>query len=220
MAARQAVNCGPESKVSEASVKEIISAAAPLPPANRNANMEFMDIWEKTVPSEPKRTLVARSLARATEITGHILEAISDEKGVAKKQAAWITNAGRALWGLVEISVPRSLWELLGKYWQSLLLLVAIILLAAGLISGQKGVAGVGWSLAGLAVALFLVRTVLRAWMGGGRNVLGFFRGVIVLLLLALIALGGYRAYQLSTCNLPQWLVEHGCDVITPKCGK
>jgi len=218
MAARQAAHCGPESKVSGSNIREIISVAAPLPGANRAANAEFMDVWKKIVPSEPKRTLVARSLARATEITGHILEAISNEKGVGKKQAAWITNAGRALWGMVEISVPRSIFELLGKYWLSLLSLVAAVLLVAGLIGGQKGVTGTGWALLGIVLVLSVFRALLSSWMRGGRTLWGFIQGLLLLIVFLLLLLGGHTAYKFYECDLAQWLSSHGCHLIDPQC--
>lgn len=217
MAARQVVHDGHQARVNDTNVKKILSAAAPLAGQNRMAHQEFMAVWGDTVPVEPSRSLLMRTLARGTEITGRILEGISQQKGVARKQAAWITNVGRALWGLVEISVPRTFWELIGKYWQSLLLLIAIILLIAGLISGQKGVAGVGWSLMGIAVALFFIRTLLGSWMRG-RNPLGFVRGFLILVILGLTALGGYRLYQLSTCDWVRWLNSHGCKFIQPRC--
>jgi hypothetical protein len=218
MAWRQVEDCGPEGKVSQSDLKKIIGAAAPLLPANRNANKEFMDVWRDTVPSEAKRTLLARTLARATEITGRILESIANEKGIGKKQASWIVNVGRALWGLVEISVPRSIFQLLGKYWMSLLGLVAVILVVAGIIGGQSGVGRIGWSLLGIAVVLFIVRALLSSWMRGGRSLLKFIGGVLMLIVFLLLLLGGHTAYKLYHCDLAQWLTSHGFHIIEPQC--
>ena len=223
MATRQAVQNGSQSRISDSNATGVIVAAAKvgLPAVTldapaRDIHRNFMNVWGDIVPVEPDRTLMMRTLARSTQIIGRTLETISENKALAK-QASWITSIGRALWGLVEISVPRSLLELLGKYWQSLLLLIAIILLVGGLISGQKGVSGAGWSLMGIAVALFTIRAIFGSWMRG-RNIWGFIRGVLILLILSLIALGGYRGYELSTCNLPRWLKHHGVTIIEPNC--
>jgi patatin-related protein len=213
MAIRQAAHDDSQSRVSNKNVESIIDAAVSLAgPDLRDRNRQFMDVWRDIVPPEANRSLMARTLARATTIIGRILETISNEKGVAKKQAAWITNAGRALWGLVEISVPRSLGTLLGKYWQSLLLLIAIILLIAGVISGQKDVSGVGWSLFGIFLALLTIRSIFGSWMRGG-NVFRYVRGLIVLVLVILVCFGahqvygwGIKAYELAASHVSHWL--------------
>jgi hypothetical protein len=52
--------------------------------------------------------------------------------------------SSRALWDLVELSVLRSLPALLARYWLSLLLLIVIALIVAGLFGAPGVTAGVG----------------------------------------------------------------------------
>jgi di/tricarboxylate transporter len=87
----------------------------------------------------------------------------------AKTPAKWLAKAGWALWALVEISVPRHWSTLLGKYWQSLLLLISIILIVAGLLTAQPAVSGFGWAALGVAVLLLVLRTILWDFMRAGK---------------------------------------------------
>lgn len=195
MAARQAVDQGPEARLTPANVTQVINAVLPpLAPPSRLANLTFMRIWRDIVPAEMNRVLLMKTLARSSEIIGRMLETISERRKLPV-QASWVTNAARAFWGVVEISVPRSAGQLLGKYWQSLLFLIAAILIAAGLISGQAGVSGVGWACLAIAVALFTLRTALGSFMRG-KSAWRFIRAVLIIVLTAVFAIGGWTVYS------------------------
>jgi hypothetical protein len=137
-----------------------------------------------------------RTLARSTQIVGGILEKISIDSNLTTP-AQWITRVGRLFWGLVEISVPRSAAELLGQYWNSLLLLIGVLLIALGLVSGGTSVGGVGWMFVGFAAALFLVRSVLRSSMSA-TSVWRRVRAVVLILLAVLLAAGLFQTYAWS----------------------
>ena len=118
--------------------------------------------------------------------------------GSARKipaRTGWITAIGRALWGLVEISVPPSPWWRLANYWQYLLLLIAVLLVIGGMLTGQAGIAVFGWVLIGGSVVLATLRWALKSFMQG-RRLLVFFASVIIVVLVLLAAVGGWQLYQ------------------------
>jgi hypothetical protein len=142
-------------------------------------------------PSEPDPRAMLDALARGTEITGRILEAIAPRRGLPG-WGRYFVISGRTLWGLVEISVPRSLPSLLARYWLSLLLLIAIVLIVAGLF-GAPAVAAVGWTLLALVLATEIVRLTLSRFLLGRR-----WLGVLIALLSGLVLIGiGYGEWRL-----------------------
>jgi hypothetical protein len=113
-------------------IQDAIKAMAPpAKAANRPTQTKLMTLWGTLLPGEPNRVALLRSLSRGTTITGRMLDGIAagSQLGAPGK---WLTTAGRALWGLVEISVPRGIGTLLGRYWQALLLMISIIMIFAG----------------------------------------------------------------------------------------
>jgi hypothetical protein len=142
-------------------------------------------------PSEPDPRAMLDALARGTEITGRILEAIAPRRGLPGWGRYFVISS-RTLWGLVEISVPRSLPSLLARYWLSLLLLIAIVLIVAGLF-GAPAVAAVGWTLLALVLATEIVRLTLSRFLLGRR-----WLGVLIALLSGLVLIGiGYGEWRL-----------------------
>jgi patatin-related protein len=195
MATRQIVAQGPENRLSEGSVQKLVDVVTPAtPPSTPDRHRELMEVWQDVVPTAMNRRSEVETLARSTTIIGKIFETISAKRSLPLK-ASWLTNAGRAFWGVVEISVPRSAWSLLGSYWQSLLLLISGLLIVAGLLSNQPGVGGVGWTLFAIALLLFTLRTILSSYMRGGgalRTIVGFL-GLIMLLL---EVVGAWQTYR------------------------
>jgi Protein of unknown function (DUF3376) len=195
MALKQAVLANPASKLTNDNVKAVIGSVIPAPPPlSRAAHKNFMQAWMAMVPDRMNPKGMVEALARSTTITGRILEGIAEGKTL-KPQAAWITNAGRAFWSVVELSVPRSAGTIIGRYWQALLLLIALLLIIAGLVSGQAPVSGVGWACFAIATALFVLRTALGSFMRGGNAWRGI-RAVVVLLLVIVFAIGVWTTYE------------------------
>jgi patatin-related protein len=192
MATRQVVAQGPENRLSEASVQKLVDVVTP--PSTPERHRELMEVWQDVVPSAMNRRSEVETLARSTTIMGRILETISAKRSLPLK-ASLLTNAGRAFWGVVEISVPRSALSLLGTYWQSLLLLISGLLIVASLLSNQPGVGGVGWTLFAVGMLLFTLRTMLGSYMRGGRA-LRTIGGFVALILLLLMGVGAWQSYR------------------------
>ncbi len=195
MATRQVVAQGPENKLDEATVQRLVDTVIPgTPPTSVESHRELMEVWQDVLPTAMNRRSEMETLARGSTIIGQMLQTIADKRNLAVK-ASWITNAGRAFWGVVEISVPRSAFRLLGTYWQSLLFLISAILIVAGVFSSQPGVAGVGWSLFAAASVLFTLRTILGSYMRGGQA-LRAIAGILGLAVVVLVAVGAFQTYH------------------------
>jgi patatin-related protein len=195
MATRQVVAQGPENRLSDTSVQKLVDVVAPpSAPTTLEQNRELMEVWQDVIPTAMNRRSEVETLARSATITGKMLETISAEKNLPLK-ASWLTNAGRILWGVVEISAPRSGLSLVGTYWQSLLFLISVILIAAGFLASQPGVAGVGWSLFAIAILIFTLRTILGSYMRGGRA-LRAIAGICALVLLLLLGVGVWQTHR------------------------
>jgi patatin-related protein len=195
MAVRQAIQPGPETGLDRENVQQVIAAVTPPPaPPSRPAHRDFMQVWRDVVPGEVKPELLLKTLARGTAIIGRMLDAIADRRKIPAK-TAWITAIGRALWGVVEISVPRSAWKLLADYWQYLVLLIAVLLVVGGMLTGQAGLAVFGWVLIGGSVVLATLRWALSSFMRG-RSPLVFLASVAIFVLALLAAVGGWQVYK------------------------
>jgi hypothetical protein len=175
--------------------QQLIDAIArPVLVYQRETQAAFMSLWKMLTPSEPDRVMLMRALARGTTIVGNMLDGIAGGSQLSTP-AKWLANSGRALWALVEISVPRHWGTLLGKYWQSLLLLVSIILILAGLLSAEPAVLGFGWAVLGFAVLLLTLRTILWDFMRAG-NVRTALGGLGILIIASVVVIGGLQIYN------------------------
>jgi patatin-related protein len=195
MVAAQLTAPRPGAGATAETVQRILGQIAGMPmAASRRAHRAFMDTWMQVLPTEPNRVTLLRTLARGTEIVGRMLDALASKNSLPL-WGSWIANAGRALWGIVEISIPRKIGTLFGRYWQSLLLLISIVLIVAGIIGAGSGVAIVGWSLFLATILLFLARATLGRFMRGA-NVRGLLGTVGVLLAIAVFGAMGWELHS------------------------
>ena len=151
-----------------AEVRRILGVIVPGIATDRASHVRLMDIFRMVVPKEVSRASGLIAAAKSTEIVGKILESLSSQQGV-KQAGSSLATVGRIVWGLVEISVPRSLGTVLGRYWQTLILLLGVLLILAGLFTGQMPLSGAGWAAVGIAIALLLLRNALHSFMRGGK---------------------------------------------------
>jgi hypothetical protein len=102
----------------------------------------------------PEETL--RTMARTSTVVGRMLEGLTEKYGRGQKYAAYLVRLGRIFWGLVEVSVPQSIWNLLARYWLFLLYLAEILLFVGALLFGPD-------QLRNLALKLFLLTLLVDA---------------------------------------------------------
>jgi hypothetical protein len=178
--------------------KEAIEAAVQAvskPPANRRERGELMKIYGSLQPPEMERSRLMRAGARATEIIGRMLETMAVRKGATPKRL--VTSVGRLLWGLVEISVPRSAPELLGRYWLSLALALELVLIVGGTLLNQPGAAQLGWTLLGLTAIVWFARRFIASFIKGPRPFRAFLRTAALSIVLAMCGLMFFGAVHL-----------------------
>lgn len=136
---------------------------------------------------QPDAGFMLSSAARSTEIFGHMLDTMSSRYAFMKKPAAFFVNMGRICWGVVEAAMPRSIYNLLMRYWFQLLLIVEIVMIVGGtLINSEKSVQALG-------VKLLILTLVFRALIEMVRLKIGHMRAprtvVAVVLVLVFIVL-------------------------------
>jgi hypothetical protein len=120
-----------------------------------------------------------------------MLEELSDDYlSSGKKYAAWITRVGQVGWGLVELAAPRSIWNLLFRYWLKLLYLIELILVAGGTILMRPTLQQFGLLLFGLTVAVHFAVGLLNDLMRSRRRWLNLLKTVLITLLLVVIVVG------------------------------
>jgi patatin-related protein len=164
------------------------------------------------VSKNPNPEMIARSAARATTIIGQMMEDLGDQrvKG-GRRVGATVTRIGRAFWGFVEVATPRSLLEILSKYWlQILYLLCAILIVAGSFLSGTQLVR-LGLTFAAWVAVVHAVRNALQRYMRGQKPlsaVVGLAAGLI---LLGVLLLGALQLQQIDTFRAPPvWRVLAG----------
>jgi patatin-related protein len=110
------------------------------------------------------------TIGRATKVTGELLDGVSDRYEVLKKPSRWLVRAGQFLWGLVQVATPRTLPQILFRYWQPLLVLVSLLMIVGGALFGSPGTSKAGWVLLGFVVGgrlvVWLTQDLLRRRRG------------------------------------------------------
>ena len=107
-------------------------------------------------PAQPKADEMLRVAGRAVDITGKVLEETSERRGVPSSPWFWASRIGRLAWGVGEVAMPRPRRSIPGvvfRHWSSLAILLAVVLILAGVV-GVEGAQKVGWVLLGAVVGI------------------------------------------------------------------
>lgn len=145
---------------------------------------------------EPNRKTTLVNVARSTRIIGRMLDDIGDKYSLLKKPGTLLVQAGSALWGLVEVATPRSIWQLAFRYWFGLLLLFSVVMIAGGTLFSQPA-QSLGFRLLVLALATRLAVSALRTYIQGSKWGARALEALLVLVVLALLGLGGIGLIEL-----------------------
>jgi hypothetical protein len=123
--------------------------------------------YTSRVPQEPEAELAARSATRSATVTGRVFEAIADERHWEKKPFGLLATLGQLAWGLVEVSVPRSVWRAFVLYWIKLVLAFGVVATIVGLLGGGLTILGIGvLTMLGASLA-YVAIGALRRWLKG-----------------------------------------------------
>lgn len=143
---------------------------------------------------EPQPTL--RLISRSTQVVGKILEGISKKSGQEESRLNWISKLGRIFWGLIEVAVPNSTFNLLFFYWLQLLYLFEVILIVGGTLLVVSQVQQFGIVAFVLTVTIHLTVLTLHDNMRG-KDFFKLLRWLFVFPLMVLLLAGFFALYAL-----------------------
>ncbi len=114
---------------------------------------------------EPQPTL--KILSRATQVSGKILEGISEETGRGSGGVSWIAKLGQVFWGLVIVAAPNSIWNLLFVYWLQVLYFFEACLIIGGALLSSPQVQQFGFISFLVTMIVHLTTLVFHDYMRG-----------------------------------------------------
>ena len=160
-----------------------------------------------SAPADPHGILT--DLARSLAIFGNMLQTLSDQYGkVGNRFASGMATTGKLFWGMVELSVPASVWRYLFRKWLSLFALLSILIIAIGLLAGNNGMSGIGIAMLIAGNLLALLSGLLRYYMLEAKVPPHLFGWVRVGLALFALALGVFLAVNdgVKIANSLHWI--------------
>ena len=198
--------------VEERRLREVVEAALAgqkrlLPDAFRSTLREVLskpeelhDYYQKhyEVNRQFEAETAARLIARATNITGQMLEAVANKCAIdpAKRAAEWIARFGGMFWNLVAVAVPNSLGNIFVRHWLGLLYLFSVVALTLGIVMPTGSpMRTVGWQMLGVTITLNLIVFLVGDFIAGSRRWLRALGTMLVLLIAALLAVGAYALW-------------------------
>ncbi len=147
------------------------------------------------LPPGPGPEYSMRVAGRGVHVVGNILKGLSQGSAALTGAARLLARLGQIVWGVVEISVPGSLWRTVFRYWRHLLTLVAVFLIVAGAFLNQPGAVRLGWWTVAITLGLGLGTSLLGELFRGRRprRLARLFAVLLVALVLVLTVIGGVR---------------------------
>ncbi len=213
----------------EATLRELVTPAtgSPLNPHLQSAlraNLTPDRLWEffrtrYEVNREINPKTAVRTIARATQVVGRVLEQIAVEYRVNGRPAAWIARLGRTFWGLIEVAVPRSLSSVIFRYWLQLLYFFEAFLVVGGLLLGKADIQQFGVSTLVITALIHLTTAVLAEYMQRGKKLRRATGVIVALVILGFAGVGAYASWRAYTAC--EWLKPVALgrgDVEAPAC--
>jgi len=131
-------------------------------------SLEATKILRRTIRSvkdEPDPLLSARSITRSTTIIGLMLEDLGDQRHGWKKPGGLLARVGSILWGLVELSAPHSLGEVVFQYWIVLAYALAVLMIVIGILTTAEPVTRAGALVLAVVFSVHVLVEKVRLWM-------------------------------------------------------
>ncbi len=141
------------------------------------------------------RTVMARSAARATQVVGKMFEGMSRPGGHGRTRAAWIAQAGRAAWGLVEVAVPGSPARAIARHLGGVTAIFAALLAVGGMVSGDRPLRSLGLTWLGIVLLFLVVQALVENFLRGGRALQRALRVTVVTLVAGFLYLAARGAH-------------------------
>jgi len=146
---------------------------------------------------EPNRKQTLESVARASRIIGRILDDLSRKRPALKKPGTLLIQAGNVIWGLLEVSIPGSIWGAFFNYWFSLLLLFSIVMIVGGTFLSPP-VQALGFRLLALALATRFSVETLRRFISGEKKWWRILETIFICIVIVLLVLGLVEIQNIS----------------------
>lgn len=148
---------------------------------------ELLDYFKKgyEVDRQLDPKSMVRLFARSTKVFGRMLESLAEKHGVENKRVAWVTRLGQVFWGLVEVAVPGSFWNLMARQFVFLLYLFEFLLIVGGTLFINDPMQQLGLKALAVTLTVNFVVILLGQFMQGRYKLLRV-AVVIALLLLAI----------------------------------
>jgi hypothetical protein len=138
-----------------------------------------------------------------------MLDGISEQYGVSRKPAALVVRIGRIMWAVVEAAVPRSVPNLLIRYWFSVLLLVEILMIVGGtFVSGEQAVQALGVKLAVFTLAARVLIEIVRYYLEG-RRVIRILSVLFIVIAAVFVWLGTIHVREVIVPRTRSWFCNH-----------
>lgn len=145
---------------------------------------------------QPNPEATLRSAARATTVIGKMLGGLSTRYPVGSP-AALLTRFGQVAWGLVEVAVPRSAWNLISRYWLQLVYMFEVFLIAGGFLLDNETVQNFGLEAFGITIAVHTGIFLLGGYMRGRQAALRLTAILVIVSVIFLAVLGVIEAQHL-----------------------
>jgi len=137
---------------------------------------------------DPENTL--RSIARATNVIGKILEALSAKRKVDTKYALWIARLGQVFWALVEVAVPQSFANLFFRHWLKLVYFMEVLLIAGGTLLAQPQMQQFGVTAFGITAGIHLAVMILGDLITSRNRWINVIKAMVIVAVVGLVVLG------------------------------
>jgi patatin-related protein len=153
---------------------------------------KFSDYYEanfaKQSKLDPETTL--KSLARATNVIGKILESLSSDRRVDTKYALWIARLGQIFFGLVQVAVPQSFANIIFRHILKLVYFMELLLIVGGALLAQPQMQQFGVTAFGITAGINLAVIILGDLIKSQNRWLNLAKAALILAIVILVALG------------------------------
>jgi patatin-related protein len=151
----------------------------------------YLDSYDERSRLNPQSTL--ETVGRATTVVGKMFEDLAANYKVGGNFSSLIARCGQFFWSLVEVSVPRSIPNLLFHYWLKLLYLFEVLLIAGSTLLLNSTVQKYGLLLFGITIAIHFAVWVLGSVITARKGWLSLLRtlGVAVVAVFLIVGVLG-----------------------------
>jgi patatin-related protein len=162
----------------------------------------YLKVFKTRSRLDPQQTM--ETAARATTIVGDMLSDISAKYNVAQKYVNWIARVGRVAWSLIEVSVPRSIPNLLFRHWLKLLYLFEVVLIVSGTLLLNQTIQQFSLTALAITLATHWTTLILNDFMQHENKIFVVIRA-LVLALLGLLGVFGLISFIAITEIRASW---------------